>query len=321
MKAIRYHRYGSPDELKLEEVKQPVPGVNEVLVKVYASSINSWDWDLLHGKPWLVRIGGMRRPKYPTLGADIAGRVIMSGIDVTKFKPGDEVFGDLSASGWGGFGEYVCVQESVLTLKPHNLSFNEAAAVPQAGLLALQALRDKRKTMLGEKVLINGAAGGVGTFVIQLARLMGAEVTGVDTASKLDFISALGADHVIDYTKEDFTKNAERYDLILDVAAHRSIFDYKRVLTPGGAYVMVGGTMTSIFQAMLLGPLQTGVNIGVLFHKPNKDLGHLKDLLTTGEIKPVIDRTFPLSEVPEAFRYYGGGANVRGKVVIEVASE
>jgi len=320
MKAIVYTKYGPPDVLELKEVERPASKDNEVLVKVHAASVNDWDWGLLRGKPFMNRIGGLLRPKYKILGADIAGRVEAVDKNVKQFQPGDEVFGDISGCGFGGFAEYVCARENALVLKPASMTFEEAAAVPQAAILALQGLRGKRQIQSGQKVLINGAGGGAGTFAVQIAKSFGAEVTGVDSTRKLDIMRSIGADHVIDYTKEDFTKSGQRYDLILDMAAYHSIFDYKRALSPKGIYVMVGGSMFRFSQVMFLGPLismTTSKKMGILAHKPNKDLAFMKELLEAGKVVPVIDRRYPLSEVAEALRYFGEG-HARGKVVITV---
>jgi NADPH:quinone reductase-like Zn-dependent oxidoreductase len=323
MKAIVYSRYGPPDVLELKEIARPTPKENEVLVKVLAASVNSWDWDLLRGTPFANRLMfGIVKPKIGILGCDIAGQVEAVGRNVKQFQPGDEVFGDISGCGWGGFAEYVCARENVLALKLASMTFEEAAAVPQAAVLALQGLRDKGKIQPGQKVLINGAGGGAGTFGVQIAKSFGAEVTGVDSASKLDMLRSIGADHVIDYTQEDFTKNGQVYDLILDVVTHRSIFDYKRALSPMGIYVMLGGgSWARVFQTMFLGPLisMTGSKkMGLLMHKPNKkDLNYMNGLFEAGKVKPVIDRLYPLSEVAEALRYFGEG-HVKGKVVITV---
>ncbi len=321
MQAIVYQKYGPPDVLKLEEVEKPTPKDNEVLIELHAASVNDWDWGLLRGKPFVNRLlFGLLKPKTKILGCDIAGQVEAVGRNVKQFQPGDEVFGDLSGYGFGGFAEYVCARENVLVLKPASMTFEEAAAVPQAAVLALQGLRDKGQIQPGQKVLINGAGGGAGTFAVQIAKSYGAEVTGVDSTKKLDMVRSIGADHVIDYTQEDFTKNGQRYDLILDFAAHHSIFDYKRVLSPKGIYVMVGGSMARIFQAVFLGPLISmagSKKMGILAHKPNKDLAFLKELFEAGKVKPVIDRHYPLSEVAEALRYFGEGHH-QGKLVITV---
>jgi NADPH:quinone reductase-like Zn-dependent oxidoreductase len=319
VKAIVYTKYGSPDVLQLKEVEKPTPRDNEVLIKVHAASVNDWDWGNLRGKPFVNRLFfGLRKPKYKILGSDIAGRVEAVGANAKQFQPGDEVFGDLCECGWGGFAEYVCARENALVLKPASMTFEEAAAVPQAALLALQGLRDKRQIQPGQKVLINGAGGGAGTFAVQIAKSFGAEVTGVDSTMKLDMMRSIGADQVIDYTQEDFTKNGQRYDLIIDNAAHHSIFDYKRALSPKGIYVMLGGSSARIFQVIFLGPLisMTGnKKMGILGLKPNKDLAFMKELFEAGKVVPVIDRRYPLSEVAEALRYFGEG-HAQGKIVI-----
>jgi NADPH:quinone reductase-like Zn-dependent oxidoreductase len=323
MKAIVYTKYGPLDVLKLEEIQKPTPGDDEVLLKVHASSVNYNNPAQVRGKPFLARLWlGLLKPKYTIPGGDIAGRVEAVGRNVMQYKPGDEVFGDLSSCGFGAYAEYVCVPENLLALKPANLTFEEAAAVPQAAAyVALQALRDKGEIKSGQKVLIYGASGGIGTFAVQIAKSFGAEVTGVCSTRNLDMVRSIGADHVIDYTQEDFTKSEQRYDLIVATAGYRSIFDYKRALNPKGIYVATGGSMAQVFQAMLLGPLisMTGRNkMGNLLARPNqKDLVFMKELLEAGKVKPVIDRRYPLSEVSEALRYYGEG-HARGKVVITV---
>ena len=321
MKAMIFTEYGSPDVLQLKDVEKPTPADDEVLVRVRASSVNEWDWSFLHGKPFTNRLGyGLTKPRKRILGADIAGKVEAVGKNVKQFQPGDEVFGDLWDT-WGCFAEYVCAAENVLALKPANLTFEEAAAVPQAGMLALQGLCTTGEIEPGKKVLINGAGGGVGTFAIQIAKSIGTVVTGGDHTCKLDVMRSLGADHVIDYTRENFTKNGQQYDLILDVAGYRSIFDYKRALSPTGIYVMVGGASSRIFQALFLwlwGSItRSGKKIRVLVTRSEKDLAALKILLEAGTIVPVIDSTFPLSGVPEAYRYYGVGQH-KGKIVINL---
>ncbi len=325
MKAIVSTKYGSPDVLNLEEVEKPAPKDNEVLVKVHAASVNAGDWHLLRADPFLTRLAfGLLRPKYRILGADIAGRVEVVGENVTQFQPGDEVFGDLSGCGFGGFAEYVCATEDALGLKPANTSFEAAAAVPSAAATALQGLRDKGQIQSGQKVLINGASGGVGTFAVQIAKSFGAEVTGVCSTRKLDMVRSIGADHVLDYTQEDFTKNGQRYDLIFAANGNHPISAYKRALSPKGTYVMSGGSGTQMFQAMLLGPMisMTGnKKMDNLLKKSNKkDLVVLKEFLEAGKITPVIDRTYPLSEVPEAIRYLEEG-HARGKVMITLEHE
>lgn len=317
MKAIIYTKYGSPDVLKLQEVEKPLPKENEVLVKVHAASINSWDWDLLMGKPFIIRLG---RPMYKILGADVAGRVEVVGKSVKQFQPGDEVFGDLSEDGWGGFAEYVCASENALALKPARLSFEQAGAVPQAAVMAMQSIHKYGPIEPGQKVLINGAGGGVGSFAVQLAKSMGAEVTGVDSTSKLDMMGDLGADHVIDYTRENFTKNGNQYDLIIDAVARRSVFDIKRSLNHEGRYIVVGGSMTRILQVMLLKSWllkKWNKKMDILRHQPNKDLDSLSELFEAGKVKPFIDKVYPLSKTPDAFRYFGEG-QFQGKVVITI---
>jgi len=320
MKAIVHHEYGSPDVLKLEEVQKPTPADNEVLVKVYAVSINRSDWEGVTGKPLYARIGGLMKPDNKIPGSDIAGVVEEVGRDVRLFKPGDEIFGLMLTYG-GGFAEYACKSERAMALKPVSMTFDEAAAIPQAAFIALQGIRAKGRVQPGQKVLINGAGGGAGTFAIQLAKLAGAEVTGVDNAEKLELMKSLGADHVIDYTREDFTKNGQQYDLILDVIASRSIFAYKRALRPNGNYFMAGGSVATIFQSLLLGPLIrriTSRNIRLLVvQTDSKDLVYITELIESGKIKLVIDKRYSLSEAAEALRYLGEG-HAKGKVVITV---
>jgi len=320
MKAIVYTHYGSPDVLQLQEVAKPAPTDDEVLIKVQAVSVNRSDWEGLRGKPLYARIGGLLKPRGQILGSDIAGRVEMAGRNIERFQPGDEVFGDILGRN-GGFAEYVCARERALVLKPASMTFEEAAAIPQAAVIALQGIREKGQVQPGQKVLINGAGGGAGTFAVQLAKFYGAEVTGVDNTGKLDFLRSLGADHVIDYTQEDFTKNGNQYDLILDLIAHRSVFAYQRALRPNGRYFMVGGSVATIFQILLLGPWMrrtTGKKIRLLAVQPNlKDMVYITELYEAGKVVPVIDRRYPLREVPEALRYLGEG-HARGKLVITV---
>jgi NADPH:quinone reductase-like Zn-dependent oxidoreductase len=323
MKAIVNTTYGSPDVLKLEEVTKPTPKDNEVLLKVYATSVNAGDWHLLRAKPFLMRLMGygLLKPKNTILGSDIAGRIEVVGNNVNQFQAGDEVFGNTATYGFGGFAEYVAVPEDALVLKPTTLSFEEAAAVPQAALVALQGLRDKGQIQPGQKVLVDGASGGVGTFAVQIAKAFGAEVTAVCSTRNVDMARSIGADHVIDYTREDFTQNGQQYDLILAVNGYHSIFDYKRALSPKGMYVMTGGSGALLFQVMLLGQLisRTGrQKMGNSSHKPNqKDLECMKELLEAGKVKPVIDRRYPLRETAEAIRYLEAG-HAQGKVVITV---
>jgi NADPH:quinone reductase-like Zn-dependent oxidoreductase len=318
MKAIVRTEYGPPDVLQLKEIEKPVPTDDEILIKVHAVSINGSDREGLIGKPLYVRIGGLRKPGQPILGSDIAGRVETAGKNIREFQPGDEVFGELPGY-HGGFAEYVCAPEETLARKPASLTFEEAAAIPQGGVIALQGIREKGKVQPGQKVLINGAGGSAGSFAVQLAKLYGAEVTGVDNTGKLDFLRSLGADHVIDYTRQDFTNTGKQYDLILDVIAHRSAFAYPRALQPNGTYFCVGGSVATLLQILLLGPWirrTTGKNVRVLMVPQNrKDLLSITELCEAGKVIPVIDRRYPLSEVPEALRYVGEG-HARGKVVI-----
>ncbi len=321
MKAIVRDKYGSPDVLQLKEVAKPVPEDSEVLVQVHASSVNMADVDYLLGRPNIARLGtGLRKPKNSGLGLDVAGQVERVGKNVTRFQPSDQVFGDLTEYGYGAFAEYACAPEDAFALKPANLTFEEAATVPQAAVMALQGLRDKRRIQPGDKVLINGAGGNVGPFAVQIAKSFGAEVTGVDHTNKLDMLHSIGADHVIDYTEEDYTQSGQRYDWILDVAAYRSIFESKRALRPRGVYVMVPASMARMFQAMVLGPLISVAGshkMGTMMWKPFnlKDVVFLKELLEAGKVTPVIDRRYPLTGVPEALRYQQEG-HARGKVVI-----
>jgi len=323
MKAIVYTRYGPPEVIQLKDVAKPAPKEDEVLVKVHAASVNAYDWHLLSADIFLIRFmgGGLLKPKNTFLGADIAGRVEAVGRTVTQFKPGDEVFGDIAGCDNGSFAEYASVPENTLALKPANLTFEEAAAVPMAAVTALQGLRDQGQIQPGQKVLINGASGGVGTFAVQIAKSFGAEVTAVCSTRNLDQARSIGADHVIDYTQEDFTKNGQQYDLILAANGYHPLAAYKRALAPKGIYVMAGGKPAQIFQAMLLGPLMSktgGKQMGGVSAKNSQeDLVFMKELLEAGKVVPVIDKRFPLSETAEALRYLGAG-HARGKVVITV---
>ncbi len=320
MKAIVCARYGSPDVLQLKEVEKPAPNDGEVLVKIYAASANPLDWHGMRGAPFLVRLGGgLRKPKDPRLGADIAGRVEAIGHNVPQFQPGDEVFGVCA----GGFAEYASVRENSLTLKPAHSSFEEAAAVPVAATTALQGLRDKGQIQPGQKVLVNGASGGVGTFAVQIAKSFGTEVTGVCSTRNLDMVRSIGADHVIDYTREDFTKNGRHYDLIFDAVGNHSVSDYKRALSPQGTCVIAGFSgLPRLFEHVVLGPLRSKTGdkkVGLMgIAKINqKDLVVLKELVEAGKVVPVIDRRYSLSDTAEAIRYLEEG-HARGKVVITV---
>lgn len=323
MKAMVYTQYGSPDVLKLQEVAQPAPKDGEVLVKVHAAAANYADWALLNGNPFLVRAEfGLFKPKNTILGADVAGQVVAVGKNVQQFQTGDQIFGDISGCGWGGFAEYVAVPEKFLALKPAHISYEQAAAAPLAGITALQGLRDYGRIQPGQKVLINGASGGVGTFAVQIAKAFGAEVTAVCSTNKLEMVRAIGADHAIDYTQEDFTQQGPQYDLILGANGSHSLADYRRALRPQGIYVCSGGSLRQIFAALILGPLLSrrgGQQLRSMGSaKPNqKDLLVMKELLATGKVVPVIDRCYPLLEVPDALRYLGTG-HAKGKIVITV---
>jgi len=316
MKAIVYTKYGPPDVLQFKEIATPTPADDEVLIKLYAASVNPRDWHFMRGHVRLMG-GGLRKPKVTRLGVDVAGQVEAVGRNVTQFKPGEEVFGACR----GAFAEYVCAVEDKLALKPANISFEDAAAVPMAAITALQGLRDKGRIQPGHKVLVDGASGGVGTFAVQIAKSFGAEVTAVCSTRNVDTARSLGADHVIDYTREDFTQSGQRYDLILGANAYHSIFDYRRALSRNGIFVMVGGGWIQILQAMLLGPFLSWIGskkVRFFIAKINtKDLDFLKDLLEAGKVVPVIDRRYPLSDVAEALRYLEEG-HAQGKVVITV---
>jgi NADPH:quinone reductase-like Zn-dependent oxidoreductase len=322
MKAIVCTRYGSPDVLQLREVAKPAPKDDEVLIRVYAASVNARDWRFMRAKPFFIRLvpGGFLQPKNKILGADVAGRVEAIGRYVTQFRSGDEVFGYLpSATGRGTFAEYVCANENAITLKPANLTFEQAAAVPVAAMIALQGLRDNGNTQPGQKVLIQGASGGVGTFAVQIAKAFGAEVTAVCSTRNLEMVRSIGADHVIDYAKEDFTQNGLQYDLILAVNGYHPISDYLRALSPEGIYVVVGGSMIQLFQAMRLrrrisktGSQKTYV---VSLVQNQKDLIFMKELLESGKVVPVLDGCYPLGKAVEAFWYFEK-VHAKGKVVI-----
>ncbi|MHC4219510.1 MAG: NAD(P)-dependent alcohol dehydrogenase [Planctomycetota bacterium] len=345
MKAAVRHKYGPPEVLNVEEVQTPIPADDELLVRVHAASVNLGDWEILTAKPLYITVlarifgprprhrvissndgsassrrGGFFKPRYKILGADIAGRVESVGKDVTQFQPGDEVFGDCFLGGGGAFAEYVCVPETAaLVPKPGSMTFEQAAAMPQAAAIALRGLRDKAQVQPGQKVLINGAGGGAGTFAVQIAKLYGAEVTGVDGPGKLELLRSIGADHVIDYTEEDFTQNGQCYDAILDMAAYRSVFRSRRSLTPNGIYLMTGGSWRALWQSVLLGPLisRTGKGrVAFLMAEPSREiLTHMKELFEAGRVVPIIDRCYPLSETGEAIRRLGE-KHSQGKVII-----
>lgn len=322
MKAIVYEKYGTPDVLELREVEPPVPKDNEALIKVGAVALNDWDVALLGGDLVNRILNGFGKPKIRILGSDVAGRVEAIGKNVKKFRTGDLVYGDLSGR-WGGFAEYVCAPENALVIKPAAMTFEEAAAIPQAGMLAVQGLIDKGNIKEGQKILVNGAGGGVGTFAIQLAKLYGVEMTGVDNAAKQELMRSLGYDHVIDYTKEDFTRSGKQYDLILDTRTNRSMFDYVRALRPGGMYVTVGGSILRLLQALMLSPwisMFLKKKIVIVALKANKDLSFMNDLFVAGKMKPVIDGPYLLEDIPKAFRLFGKGLH-KGKIVFTVAHE
>jgi len=319
LKAIIYTEYGGPEVLQVKEVEKPYPKDDEVLIKIHAASINDWDWGLLHGDFINRLLNGILKPKRKILGSDIAGRIEAIGKNVTRFKTGDDVYGDLSGR-WGGFAEYTCAQEKSLALKPAAMSFEEAAAIPQAAMLAVQGLIDKGKIQAGQKLLINGAGGGVGTFALQIAKTFGIEVTGVDKTDKLEMLRSIGFDHVIDFTKEDFTRNGRCYDLILDVKTNRPIYDYVRALCPKGVYVTVGGSIFRLLQALFLGRWITRMNkkqICIVALKPNKDLAYMNKLFEDGKVKPVIDGPYGLDEIHKAFGLFGKGDH-KGKIVITI---
>jgi NADPH:quinone reductase-like Zn-dependent oxidoreductase len=326
MKAIVYEKYGPPDVLELREIDKPVPGDDDVLIRIRASSPNPYDWHMLRGAPYLMRmVSGLFRPKVHGLGGDLAGEVEAVGKNVTRLQPGDEVFGEIAGHVWGSFAEYACAPQDWLELKPSNLTFEQAAAVPLAGLTALQGLRDFGKIEAGQKVLIIGASGGVGTFAVQLAKSFGAEVTGVCSARNMDLVRSIGADHVIDYTKTDFIQSGQHYDLIFQLAGTRSASDCRRALTKKGTLVLSSGEgggrwfgpMMRLVTALAMAPLVSQSIVTFVAKKSKEDLLAMKELIEAGKVTPVIDRTYPLSEVPEAIRYLEKG-RARGKVVINV---
>lgn len=318
MRAVVYSAYGGVEQLRLAEVAQPVPRAGEVLIRVRATSLNSWDWDLLRGQPFLARLGGLLRPRHPILGADVAGVVEAIGPG-SRFAVGEAVFGDLSGANWGGFAEYVAASETALAKIPAGVSFEAAAATPQAGLLAWQGLRWKGEVRPGDQVLVNGGGGGAGTFAIQLAKRSGAVVTGVDRAEKLELMRAVGADRVIDYRAEDFAAGSARYELIIDMVASRRLAQYRQVLTPGGRLAVVGGTTPTILAVASIGAMSSkpgGQQLGLVLHRP--DIGQLAELgalIASGEIVPAIDRVYPLAETAEAFQRIGAGQAL-GKLVV-----
>jgi NADPH:quinone reductase-like Zn-dependent oxidoreductase len=323
MRAITFYEYGPPSILKLEERLEPTPGPGQVRIHVRACAMNAADWHLLRADPFLVRLAlGLSRPKHNVLGCDLSGVVDAVGAGVTRLKVGDEVMGELGSSGWGAFAERVCAPENVLALKPSNITFEEAAAAPLAGVTALQALRRDGRLEPGEHVLVNGASGGVGTFAVQLARALGARVTAVCSTRNVELARSLGAEHVIDYTKTNFTEGAERYNLILAANGYHPIRHYKRALAPGGRFVMTGGAGKQMAAAIFLGPLASLGNdkrFAYVNMKSNlEDLEFLRDRLADGSVRSVIDRSYPLEKVPEALAYLEDG-HARGKVAIQVS--
>jgi len=322
MRAVMFNEYGSADQLKLEDVPKPSPKSNEVLIKIKAVSLNYSDWHMLKGDPYIVRLwSGLRKPKYPILGVDVSGIVESVGEQVKEFKIGDEVFGNVSENGLGGLAEYTCTTEETLVLKPQNISFEEAASVPQAALVGLQSIKEKAHLIAGQKVLINGASGGVGTFAVQIAKAFGGQVTAVCSTQNMELVKSIGADQVIDYTKEDFTQNGQEYDLIVAANGHHSIYEYQGSLSPTGTLVATGGSMTQIFQSMLLGPLITmfnGQKIRNLYSSSSKkNLLILSELLESKKVIPVIDKQYTLDETIDAFKYCDQG-HAKGKVVIKI---
>lgn len=322
MRAAVIDRYGTPEVMELREVATPTPRAGEVLVRVHAASVNDWDWGLLRGTSFAIRmLHGLFRPKVRIIGGDIAGRVEEVGKDVKAFRPGDEVYGDLCMCGFGAFAEYARAPEACLAHKPPGMTFEQAAAIPQAGMLAVQGLIDVGRIRSGQTLLLNGAGGGVGTIALQIARLHDVEVTAVDKAGKLDMLRTMGAHHVIDYLEEDFTRRGNRYDLILDVKTNRSPLAYARALRPHGTYATVGGSIPRLLQAVVLGPLVSRVSdkhLRLVTLKPNKDLAYMNELFEAGKLVPVIDRTYTLTDVPEALRRFGTGDH-RGKIIVTMA--
>jgi len=323
MKAVVLTTYGPPEGLQVKDVAKPIPKAGEVLVKVHAASINDWDWGLVRGTPFVIRlIHGLRTPRIRVPGVDISGSVEAVGDEVASFAIGDEVYGDLSDSGFGGFAEYVCVPERALAKKPASVSHVDAAALPHAGLLALQGLLDKGKVKAGQSVLINGAGGGVGTLGIQILKSYGVKVAGVDSAAKLDVMRSQGFDSVMDYREVDFTRNGEKYDLILDTKSNRSVFNYVRCLKKHGRYVTVGGSMPRLFQILVLGSLIslfTNKKLLVLGLQPNRGLDRLSELAEKGQLKPVVDGPYGIDEIPRLIQYFGEGRHL-GKIVVEIGN-
>jgi len=321
MKAILLKEYGLPNVLEIGEVTKPIPNDKEVLVRIHSASVNDWDWGLVRGKPFVIRLFfGLKKPKINIPGVDVSGKIEAVGGKVSSFKIGDEIYCDLSECGFGGFAEYVCVPEKILSKKPPNISYNEASALPHAGLLALQGLLEKGKVKSEQSILINGAGGGVGTLGIQILKSYGVKVTGVDSNEKLDLMKSLGFDSVMDYKKVDFTDNGEKYDLILDTKSNRSVFKYARSLKKNGTYITVGGSMYRLFETLLLGSLIslfTGKKLSVLNLKPNNGLDQISKLVEEGQIRPVVDGPYGFDKIPKLIQYFGEGKHL-GKIVVEI---
>ncbi len=321
MKAILLKEYGLPNTLEIGEVAKPIPNENEVQVRIHSASINDWDWGLVRGKPFVIRLFfGLRKPKLNIPGVDISGEIEAVGSNVSSFNIGDEIYCDLSECGCGGFAEYVCVPEKALSQKPSNISHNDASALPHAGLLALQGLVEKGEVKSGQSVLINGAGGGVGTLGIQILKPYGVKVTGVDSDEKLGLMKSLGFDSVIDYKKTDFTATGEKYDLILDTKSYKSVFKVARSLNKTGTYITVGGSMVRLLEIALLGSLIslfTRKKLSVLIHQPNRGLDRISELVEKGEIQPVVDGPYAFDKIPELIQYFGEGRHL-GKIVVEI---
>ena len=319
MKAIVLKKYGGPESLELQEIEKPTPKENEVLVRVCSTTINDYDWSLMRGKPFLYRLMfGMFSPKRKIPGMELSGVVEAVGSKANKFEVGDAVYGDISEYGFGSFAEYVCVSENGLNSKPAHISFDVAASIPHAATLAMQGLIDVGQIAKNQKILINGSGGGVGSMAYYIAKQFDAEVTGVDTGEKLKTMSSMGFDHVIDYKQEDFTKNGQRYDLILDAKTNRSIFAYVRSLSAGGQYITVGGNLSRLLQAVVLKRwilIFSGKRVAIVSLKTNKNLAYIEDLFEKNQIKPNIDGPYKMSDIPELIRYFGEGRHT-GKIVI-----
>ena len=321
MKAILLKEYGLPNDLEIGEVEKPIPKDGEVLVRIHAASINDWEWGLVRGKPFVIRLFfGLKKPKVNIPGIDISGKIEAVGGNVSSLKTGDEIYCDLTECGFGGFAEYVCVPEKHLYKKPSNISYHDAAALPHAGILALQGLVDYGKVKSGQRVLINGAGGGVGTLGIQILKSYEVKVTGVDSAGKLGLMKSLGYDSVMDYKKTDFTDTGEKYDLILDTKSNRSVFKYARSLKKNGTYVTMGGSMYRVLETSLLGSLIslfTGKKLKVLIHEPNRGLDRISKLVEKGQLKPVVDGPYGFDNIPEMIQYFGEGKHF-GKIIVEI---